>query len=473
MVGRKEQYEAIQDTLITNKSAFVAFTGRRRVGKTYLIDQAYGNKMCLRFTGIQNANTKTQIINFVQKIVEQSGNNVFVMPKNWQEVFIILKNYLKTLPKNKKQVIFIDELPWVCNPKSGFLQLLAHLWNDYLSKEKHFILVICGSATSWITQKVLNDKGGLHNRVTQIIHLQPFTLAECKLFFESRKINLTNKAITDLYMTTGGNPFYLENVKKGESADKAIERMCFTETGILKNEYQNLYQALFENPNNHEAIVQTLALSQNGMSQADLLSKSKVTKGGPFNRAMTDLLLSGFVVEAQPYGKLKRGLVYRLVDEFSIFHHRFIKPNKKSSPAIWQTIAASQSYKIWKGFAFESLCLKHIPEIKTALGIKNVHTHISSFSKKGTAQQDGFQIDMVIDRKDDTINLCECKYYEAPFEIDKKQAQNLAVRRMQFRDTTKTRKTIFNTLITNQDMKQNAYSLDCIDVHLTIDDIMV
>jgi uncharacterized protein len=472
MISRKEQNRTIQDTLTANKSAFVAFTGRRRVGKTYLIDQAYGNNMCLQFTGIQNANTKTQIINFVQKIVEQSGTNLFVIPKNWQEVFIILKNHLKTLPKNKKQVIVIDELPWVCTPKSGFLQLLAHLWNDYLSKEKHFILVICGSATSWITQKVLNDKGGLHNRVTQTIHLQPFTLAECKLFFESKKINLTNKAITDLYMTMGGNPFYLENVKKGESSNAAIERMCFTETGILKNEYQNLYQALFENPNNHEAIVQTLALSQKGMSQADLLAKSKVTKGGPFNRAMTDLLLSGFVVEAQPYGKLKRGLVYRLVDEFSIFHHRFIKPNKKSSATIWQTIAASQSYKIWKGFAFESLCLKHIPEIKTALGIKNVYTQVSSFSQKGTAQQDGFQIDVVIDRKDDTINLCECKYYEAPFELDKKQAQILAIKRVQFRDTTKTRKTIFNTLITNQPIKQNEYSLDCVDVHVTIDDIM-
>jgi uncharacterized protein len=472
MISRKEQNRTIQDTLTANKSAFVAFTGRRRVGKTYLIDQAYGNNMCLQFTGIQNANTKTQIINFVQKIVEQSGTNLFVIPKNWQEVFIILKNHLKTLPKNKKQVIVIDELPWVCTLKSGFLQLLAHLWNDYLSKEKHFILVICGSATSWITQKVLNDKGGLHNRVTQTIHLQPFTLAECKLFFESKKINLTNKAITDLYMTMGGNPFYLENVKKGESSNAAIERMCFTETGILKNEYQNLYQALFENPNNHEAIVQTLALSQKGMSQADLLAKSKVTKGGPFNRAMTDLLLSGFVVEAQPYGKLKRGLVYRLVDEFSIFHHRFIKPNKKSSATIWQTIAASQSYKIWKGFAFESLCLKHIPEIKTALGIKNVYTQVSSFSQKGTAQQDGFQIDVVIDRKDDTINLCECKYYEAPFELDKKQAQILAIKRVQFRDTTKTRKTIFNTLITNQPIKQNEYSLDCVDVHVTIDDIM-
>jgi uncharacterized protein len=371
-----------------------------------------------------------------------------------------------------KQGIFIDELPWVCTPKSGFLQLLAHLWNDYLSKENHFILVICGSATSWITQKVLNDKGGLHNRVTQTIHLEPFTLSECKLFFESKKINLTNKAITDLYMTMGGNPFYLENIKKGESPNATIARMCFTETGILKNEYQNLYQALFENANNHEAIVQTLALSQNGMSQADLLVKSKVAKGGPFNRAMTDLLLSGFVVEAQPYGKLKRGLVYRLVDEFSIFHHRFIKPNKKSSPAIWQTIAASQSYKIWKGFAFESLCLKHIPEIKTALGIKNVYTQVNSFSEKGTAQQDGFQIDIVIDRKDDTVNLCECKYYEAPFEIDKKQAHTLAMRRVQFRETTKTKKTIFNTLIANQPMKQNAYSLDCIDVHLTIDDLM-
>ena len=198
MIGRESQIVLISKTLKQNKSSFIAFTGRRRVGKTYIINQAYKDYMSLKVTGIQNADLETQIVNFTQKIAEYSNQQIVTVPNNWQEVFLLLKNYLKTLPKNKKQVIFIDELPWICNAKSGFLQLLAHLWNDYLSTEKHFILVICGSATSWITQKIINDKGGLHNRVTQSIHLEPFTLKETKQFLDSKKIGLTNNSIVQI-----------------------------------------------------------------------------------------------------------------------------------------------------------------------------------------------------------------------------------------------------------------------------------
>ena len=472
MIGRESQIVLINKTLKQNKSSFIAFTGRRRVGKTYIINQAYKDYMSLKVTGIQNADLETQIVNFTQKIAEYSNQQIVTVPNNWQEVFLLLKNYLKTLPKNKKQVIVIDELPWICNAKSGFLQLLAHLWNDYLSTEKHFILVICGSATSWITQKIINDKGGLHNRVTQSIHLEPFTLKETKQFLDSKKIGLTNNSIVEIYMTMGGIPYYLEDIQRGESSSTAIERMCFENGGILKNEYQNLYKALFENPQNHEAIVSTLAMVKSGMTQNDLILKSKVQKGGPFTRAMNDLLMSGFVTQDAPFGKLKRGSVYRLVDEFSVFHHRFIKPNSKAPKEIWQTISASQPYKIWKGFAFETLCQKHVAEIKNALGIRNVYTQTNSFVHQGTSTNSGFQIDLLIDRKDASINLCECKFYDASFEIDKKYAMTLLARRAIFRETVKTKKNIFNTMITNYPMTKNAYSLDCVDVQITIDDLM-
>ena len=469
MVARKEQIAMIDETLTIKKSSFVAFTGRRRVGKTFLIDQKYSSKMCLSVTGIQGISSRKQISNFINKLEEHSKQAVLSKPTNWQDAFVLLKSYLQKLPKNRKQVIFIDELPWMCNAKNGLLQLLAHLWNDYLSKEKHFILVICGSATAWITQKIINDKGGLHNRITHSIHLKPFTLAETKEFFIERKMTLTNNAIAEIYMTMGGIPFYLENIKRGESPTKAIERMCFSDNGLLKNEYQNLYKALFNYPENHEAIVSALAFSNSGISREELIKKSKVQAGGPFTRAMTDLLLSGFVVEDAPNGKRKKGSLYRLVDEFSVFHHRFIKKNKKAGKDVWQTIATSQAYKIWKGFAFETLCKKHIQEIKNALGIKNVYTKTNSFSYKH--EKDSFQIDLLIDRNDSTINLCECKFYDAPFEIDKKYAMQLLTRRSLFKIATKTRKNVFNTMITNHPMKQNAYSLDCVDNHLTINEL--
>jgi uncharacterized protein len=472
MVGRKQQIETMQETLRIKKSSFVAVTGRRRVGKTYLIEQVYATNLCLLVTGIQAADKQTQINNFTQKIAEYAGKQIVVPPKNWQQVFSELKNYLKTLPKNKKQVIFLDELPWISTNKSGFLQMLAHLWNDYLSKENHFVLVVCGSATSWIIQKVVNDKGGLHNRITHSIALKPFTLSETKAFLVDKKIQLTNNAIVMLYMTFGGIPFYLEKIKRGESPAVAIERICFSETATLKNEYENLYKALFENSENHEAIVAALANAKAGLSAEEIVQISKVAKGGPFIRTINDLMLSGFIQAEAPYGKVKRGTIYRLVDEFSVFYHKFMKRNKKTNAGIWLTLTATQQYKIWTGYAFETICLKHISEIKKALGIANVYTENASFKQIGNENQNGFQIDLIIDRKDQTINLCECKFYESPFEIDKKYATQLQLRKSLFKKATGTRKIVFNTLITNYAVVENANSIDSIDNFLTIDNIM-
>ena len=471
--GRLEQVKVMQEDMKTKKSSFVAITGRRRVGKTFLIREVYQDNMCFMVTGIQNAEVQLQINNFVNKIAEyNNGTLILGTISNWQQVFFLLKTYLKSLPKNKKQVIFIDELPWMATAKSGFIQLLAHLWNDYLSKEKHFILVVCGSATSWITQKIINDKGGFHNRVTLPLHLKPFTLAETKQFLDFKKMSFTNTGIATIYMTLGGLPYYLEQIKRGESPTKAIERLCFSETGILKNEYNNLYKALFNNWENHEAIVATLAMAHNGLNRENLIKKSKISAGGPFTRTMSDLVLTGFVSETIPFGKLNRGKVYRLVDEFSVFYHRFMKGNERKNKEVWETISNSQAYKIWKGFAFETLCMKHIAEIKTALGIKNVYTETSSFTKIGTKTQDGFQVDLVIDRKDATINICECKFYESNFEITKNYAQQIKMRKTSFREITGTKKMIVNTFISNENIIQNEHSLEVVDAFFNVGELM-
>lgn len=470
MIGRAEQTKIMKNALRLKKSSFIAITGRRRVGKTYIVRELFADNFCLTVTGIQNATMQTQINNFIQKITEYSNNLPLVGTiKNWQEVFILLKTYLKSLPKNKKQVIFIDELPWISNPKSGFIQLLAHLWNDYLSHEKHFVLVVCGSATSWITQKIINDKGGFHNRVNIPIHLQPFTLAETKLFLKSKNISFTDCGIAEIYMTFGGLPYYLEQINKGESPMKAIERLCFEETGILKYEYNNLYKALFENWESHEAIVAALALHQKGLTREAIIQKTKIAAGGNFTRTINDLVVTGFVVEYTPFGKKKRGSIYKLVDEFSVFYHRFMKGNEKKEASLWQTIATSQKYKIWKGLAFESLCLKHINEIKKALGIQNVYTETSSFSRIGAVESNGFQIDLIIDRKDATINLCECKFYESNFEISKKYAQEIKMRKAGFIEFSKTKKMVLNTFIANETIIENEHSLEVVDnfIHLS------
>jgi len=471
MIARNIEKKKIQRILKSPKSEFLAVTGRRRVGKTFLIDELLGQNYCFNLTGIQNGSTAMQLMNFSIKLAEYKGEELKATPTNWQMAFLELKTYLKTLPKKQKQVIFIDELPWVYTSRSKFIQLLAHLWNDYLSKEKHFILVICGSATSWISKKIINDTGGLHNRVTELIHLSPFTLSETKMFLTSKGLHLTNQEIVKIYMTLGGIPFYLEAIQKGEGFVSSIERLCFSPTGLLKNEYTNLYQALFNNADLHLAIVAVLAKSKEGLTQKEILKKTGISHNGSYQRAIEELLISNFINEIRPFGKKKRGSYYRLIDEFSVFYYRFIKPNKKYTKGMWQQLSNGQSFKIWAGYAFESLCHKHIDEIKKAIGIQAVYTEISSLNISSSKTQIGFQIDLLIDRKDDCINLCEIKFHTGPFTIDKRYYQQLTRKRQAFVDYSKTSKQVFLTLICNHGLNDNMYANEIVEVSIDLEDL--
>lgn len=472
MVGRKEETKVLRKLISKNKSSFLAINGRRRIGKTYLIDSFFTTNICFRITGIQNATLDVQLNNFSLKLAEFSDTKILSSPKNWQEAFLQLKTYLKTLNKKTKQVIFIDELPWLATSKTGFLQLLAHLWNDYLSKEKHFILVVCGSASSWLINNIVNDKGGLHNRITDLINLKPFTIQETKEFLSYQGTKLNNQEVTKLYMAFGGVPYYLEQLRKGENSNMAIERICFADSGILKNEFDNLYKALYKNPLNHESIILELAKKPSGLTRKEIILKSKVKAGGAYDRTMNDLLSSGFITSYTLFGRKKRGTIYKLVDEFSIFYHKFMKANKKYTKGMWNQLAASQTYKIWCGFAFENLCYKHVDDIKKEIGIAAVYTEISSFRKIGTNETKGFQIDLILDRKDDTINLCEVKYYGASFKVDKKYAKELNERRQRFIEYSKTKKQVFTTLITNHSLIENEHSQSVIDSSITLDEIL-
>ena len=472
ITGRKSQQKILEELLTIEKSSFVAVTGRRRIGKTYLIDTFYKKQITFRLTGIQNANKKEQLINFTETLNQYSKHQLIKPITSWQEAFIYLKNFLQTLDSKKKKVIFIDELPWISTFKSNFIQFLAHFWNDYLSKEKNFILIVCGSSTSWLTKKIINDKGGLHNRLTTVINLKPFTLKETKDFFKTRKLNLNNTEIAKIYMSFGGVPYYLEQINKGESATMAIERLCFAENGLLKNEYNNLYKALFKNAENYETIIEHLAKSKQGLTAKELIGKTKLSTA-TFSRTLNDLLLTNFISEHIPYERKKRGSLYRLNDEYSLFFHRFIKQNKQYSKGIWTQIANNQNYKIWTGYAFENLCFKHLPNIKKTLGISGIYTRNYSFQVKtdATTNQKGFQIDLIIDRNDNTINLCEIKFYNAKFKIDKNYAETLRERKQNFIELTKTKKQVFTTFITNYGVKKNSYGLEIVDSEIILDDL--
>ncbi|NOQ73435.1 MAG: AAA family ATPase [Crocinitomix sp.] len=473
LVGRKNQLKSVDLILKSKKSEFVAVVGRRRVGKTYFIEAAFQKNICFRLTGIQDGTLAEQLTSFAIKMAEHMGNPfVPTPPENWQQSFYQLKAYLKSLDKKRKRVIFIDELPWIATPRSGFLKMLAHFWNDYLSKEKHFVLVVCGSATAWITNNVINDKGGLHNRISHTIHLRPFDLAETKAFLESKKIALPDQEITKLYMAMGGIPYYLENIRKGETAATTIERMCFHPEGILKKEYNNLYRALFYNYRDHQKIIKVLAKSKKGLTREDLLKKSKVVDGGTFNRTMEDLILSNFIAEYNPFNKIKRGSLYRLEDEYSIFYHRFIQPNMKYAKGMWLQLSNGQAYKSWTGYAFESLCFKHIDNIKEALGIAAVYTQVSSYQLSGNKKRKGFQIDLVIKRSDNAIHLCEVKYYDGNFKMDGPYAARLNERKKLFRESTGTNAALFTTLIVNNDLMANEHAEQVVDSCVTLKEML-
>ncbi len=470
MIGRYEQLKQIETLNKSTQSEFVAVMGRRRVGKTYLVDNGFKNQIVFQISGIQDVNTKGQISNFDRKLqlVTKKKN---IQSKDWGEAFFNLRTYLSKLPKRKqKYVIFLDELPWMATSKSGCLQQLANFWNDYLSKSTQFILVICGSASSWLIKNVTNDKGGLHNRLTDIIHVHPFTLKEVSAYFKSKSIKLTNLEITKLYMALGGIPYYLSEVKKGDNATTALDRICFSANGKLRNEYNNLYKALFFNATIHEKITSALAASQKGMLRLEIIKKCKLPNSGSTTRALEELINCGFISTVNQFGRKKREEVYRLNDEFTNFYHRFMKSQKSNINNVWKEISQTQSYKIWLGYSFEYIVFKHLNAIKNKIGIAGIHTEVGiHYYNIGAAN--AMQIDLLLDRNDNTISYIEVKFTVDPYSLDKKKYEQLKEKIQRFKTLNGVNKYIECIFITNDSIKETAYANEIIDKNIVLNDL--
>lgn len=469
MIGRLQQLAQIAEIKNTVQSEFIAVMGRRRVGKTYLIDNTFAKQIVFQISGIQDANTKVQLENF-DRILQQKTKKRNIKSKDWGEAFFNLRIYLDKLPKGKnKHVIFLDELPWMATSKSGCLQQLANFWNDYLSKANNFILIICGSASSWLVNNVTNDKGGLHNRLTNIIRLEPFTIKEVATYFHSKNIKLTNVETTKIYMALGGIPYYLAEVKKGDNATSAISRICFSADGKLRNEYNNLYKALFFNASIHEKITSILSTSQKGMLRLDILEKCKLTNNGSVARALEELIHCGFIITINQFGKKKRDEVYRLNDEFTNFYHKFMKPQNLIGGNVWKEISQTQAYKIWLGYTFEYLVYKHINTLKEKLGIIAVYTEVSTHYYN-MGQANAMQIDLLLDRKDNTISYCEIKFTEDVYVLDKRKYEQLKEKIRIFKKANNIKKYVECIYISNDGVKENAYTNEIIDKNITLND---
>jgi AAA+ ATPase superfamily predicted ATPase len=468
LIGRKPEISILSNALRSNQSELIAVYGRRRVGKTFLVRNVYKNDIVFEFSGIHGDSLKHQLNNFYLTL--PSKNTGLKKPSDWIEAFHQLNLYIDSLTSKKKKVIFIDEFPWLDTRKSNFLAAFDNFWNSYASKRDDLVVIICGSAASYMIQNIIKNKGGLHNRLTNKIHLLPFNLYETEQLLKSNKVKLSRYDILQIYMAMGGVPHYLGKILPGESVAQTLDRLCFTKDGFLRTEFDNVFASLFDQHDNHEAVIRTLASVRKGLTRNEVLDKSKINSGGALTNTLLELEESGFIEKYLPY-KGTNDSVYRLTDEYSMFYIKYIEHTKPSNKGIWIKMYGQSSYKIWSGFGFETICIKHVEQIKEGLKISGINSTHGSWIEKNT--QNGAQIDLLIDRDDNVINMCEMKFYNTEYAIDRKYAKEIANKVNTFTSSTKTKKSVFVTFITTYGLVTNQYSKQHVQNELTIDHLFV
>lgn len=468
IIGREREKQIINTALTSSKSELLAIYGRRRVGKTFLIRTFFNNKFTFQVSGVANASLNQQLLNFHYSLQNANSKLDFELPTNWIKAFHQLSMIIQR-SRQKRKVIFIDELPWFDTANSSFVQALEHFWNSFASARKDILLIVCGSAASWMINKIINNHGGLHNRVTKRIKLEAFTLKECRNFLKSKNIKLNNYQISRIYLSFGGIPFYWEEVEKGLSADQNIQNICFSENGLLRTEFQNLFPSLFSKPERHLKIVRALVKKAKGLNREEIIKLSGLPNAGSTTRILTELEESGFIRKYIPFGKKARNSLYQLTDFYTLFYLKFIEKLPKSSSKFWLNSFDSPKFRAWSGYAFELLSIVHISEIKQSLGISGIETTVYSWRSKEV--KNGAQIDLIIDRKDAVINLCEMKFSSGEFTISKQYAHNLRNKVEAFKTETKTRKSIMLTMITSFGIKPNQHSIGLIQKELKLDSL--
>jgi len=449
----------------------LAVYGRRRVRKSFLVRTFFQDQLVFELSGVSEATLRQQLANFAHQLaVAMRVTMPAGPPVGWAEAMGLLRQHLESalLARKGKLVVFFDELPWLSSRRSGFLAALEHFWNSWGSQQGRLVLVVCGSAASWMLDHVIKAKGGLHNRVTRRLRLLPFTLGETRAYLKSRHIDLDTYQVVELYMAMGGIPHDLKELKRGESAAQSIDRICFREDGLLHDEFNILYRSLFEHAERHESVVRALAKRVCGLSRQELLEALALPSGGNVSSILEELEVCGFIMQTRPFGKTKKDALFRLSDEYSLFFLQWIEKKRVTGNNVWATRRGTPAWRAWSGYAFEGVCIRHTDAIKRALGVAGVETTASSWYRKGDSDTRGAQIDLVIDRKDMCINLCEMKFSESPFTIDKAYAQVLKAKVESFRSTTKTRKALFVTLITTNGVKPNEHSRSVVDVAVEV-----
>ena len=470
LIGRKNEVRTLEWDLQKSESQFVAIYGRRRIGKTYLVREMFNDSFTFSHTGLRGGDKKAQLAAFRASLTKY-GRTKCPTLKNWAAAFEELDNLLAAAPEGRK-ILFIDELPWMDTPRSDLLVGLEGFWNGRASAraEKDVFLVVCGSASSWIVKNLLGDTGGLYGRLTDRIWLRPFTLAECEVYADRLGLAMSRQELCEAYMIFGGVPYYWNLLRPDMSLAQNIDALFFSDHGALRDEFGFLYSSIFRKAHNHIAIVEALSKRKSGLTRDEIASAAKQKPGGNFKTRLMELEQCDFIRKYLPPDKKNRGAVFQLIDNFTLFHYAFAAACGERDEHLWTNSQSSPRLAAWRGLSFERVCLQHVEAIKKALGISGVRTSAYSWRSSGSEGDGGAQIDLVLDRGDGVVNLCEMKYSSGPYEIDAEESARLKNCKEVFIRETGTRKTCRTTLVTSAGLKPGKYRWTA-EAEVTLDDL--
>jgi AAA+ ATPase superfamily predicted ATPase len=456
IIGRDEEKQLLKQCMQSGAPEFLAVYGRRRIGKTYLINEYFGEDFAFSVTGLADQDKAAQLKNFCVGLKKYGGGEPDT--DNWYDAFEALIALLEKAPAKGRKIVFFDELPWLDTRKSGFLSALEHFWNGWAASRPEIFLIACGSATSWMIDKLIRNRGGLHNRVTRRMRIKPFTLGETEEYLLYKNINVSRIDIAQAYMVFGGIPFYLNQLEPGRSIAQNIDHLCFEKDSFMRDEFAILYQSLFKNSSKHRKVLEALGAKKNGLLREEILALTGLNSGGGITTALEELEQCGFIEMYNDFSGKNGRYVYQLTDFFTAFYLKFMKKNKQLDTGYWSKTLGSGAYHAWIGPTFEKLCLAHIGKIKAKLSIGGILATTYAWAQIGEDGKKGAQIDLLIDRSDNIINICECKFVKEEFVIDKDYDEDLRNKIAVFVREVKTRKAPHVTMITTYGVKQNKYS---------------
>lgn len=468
LIGRHREKALLDECMKSGRSEFVVVYGRRRIGKTFLIRRFFNDNYDFSYVGKHGMSRDFQLVEFAKALQEYTQSEFAPVLKNWTDAFGYLRQMLEKKRNKAKKVIFLDEMPWMDTVKSDFVAALENFWNGWANLRDDIVLVGCGSATSWMVDKLLHNQGGLFNRVTQKIYLRPFHLKEVEEYLDAKHFNWSRYQIAQCYMILGGVPFYLSLLNPQQSLLTNIDNLFFADPhAMLRMEYNELYASLFKRPELYLTVIRLLAERKEGFTRQEISGKTKIT-GASLTKILNDLEQCDFVLPYMRFGNAKNNTIYRIKDFYTLFYYKYVAGIDTKDPLRWTHLSSSQQVTSWQGFSFELLCLLHLDEIKKALGIDRILNDSSAWrSKHGDYHT---QVDLVISRADRNVNLCEMKFSSGIYAIDQQYSQKLLLRKALFCDETKTKSGVRITMVTTYGVLHNKH-YGIVDDEVTLDDL--